>query len=101
MSRERGAGDDLGAVVRTVSWMLWLRGETSESFNCLFKATNFRKFVIPEQKAFLQEGPEKMSLKMLTLAIWGESSKWGCLLISLWGGRKDLQRMERSQGVTG
>lgn len=46
MSRERGAGDDLGAVVRTVSWMLWLRGETSESFNCLFKATNFRKFVI-------------------------------------------------------
>lgn len=59
MSRERGAGNDLGACgedgVLFCSWMLRLRGETSESFNCLFKAANFRKSVMPEQGAFLQE----------------------------------------------
>lgn len=57
MSQERGAGDDLGArgedSVLMCSWNLWLRGETSESFNCLLKAGNFRRFVMPKQGAFL------------------------------------------------
>lgn len=106
MSRERGAGDDLAfrgydSGLMCAVGCLWLRGEISESFNCPFKASNSREFVMPEQEASLQEVPEKMALKTLSLAVWGESSMRECLLISLWGEKRGPQGMERLQAVAG